>query len=177
MKITSLYSNIAAALLFALPAFFSACSYSTASDTEMLSKETNGSKGFTRAGLDDTIEYPWFKPAYDAYEPNSVQIEELKKIKNDISVIAFGGEWCSDTREYLPLFYKVMEQAEVPAGKIRLVEVDTNKESADKSSKKYKIMRVPTFVLFYKGKEIGRVTDKLEEDLETDILAVYTDKM
>jgi thiol-disulfide isomerase/thioredoxin len=130
---------------------------------------------FTRANLNDSKKYPWFKHAYDDYQPKTMILDSLKTIKEQIHVIVFGGSWCSDTKELLPEFYKTIELAGIPANKITLVGVDRDKSSHDRRSKRYNISRVPTFILFYKGKEIGRIVESVNQSIEGDMLKVYKD--
>ena len=130
-------------------------------------------KDFTRANLDSFWLYPWFKYAYRDYKPNSRTVDSLSLLKDHISIIVFGGSWCGDTKDLLPRFYKTVENAKIPADKITLIGVDRHKHSRDGRSWKYRIRRVPTFILFYDGKEIGRVVEHVNRSIEADMLNIY----
>jgi len=60
--------------------------------------------------------------------------------------VIFGGTWCEDTQNLLPLFYKLIEQSKYPKRKITLVGVDREKKSGNDLSEKYKITNVPTLL-------------------------------
>ena len=130
-------------------------------------------KDFTRANLDSFWLFPWFKYAYRDYNPNGRMVDSLSFLKDHISIIVFGGSWCGDTKDLLPKFYKTVEKAKIPADRITLIGVDRHKHSHDGRSLKYRIKRVPTFILFYDGKEIGRVVESVHASIESDMLSIY----
>jgi thiol-disulfide isomerase/thioredoxin len=128
---------------------------------------------FTRKALSDKNTFPWFDKKYNSYHPDEEKVKALKALSGHISALAFGGSWCSDTHEQLPKFYKVMEMAGVAEDNIKLVGVDHQKKSADGLTAVYHIELVPTFILLYDGKEIGRIVESFDKNAETDILAMY----
>jgi len=130
-------------------------------------------KDFTRTNLDNAKTYPWFKQTYQDYNPDNHAVDSLTLLKKHVNIVVLGGSWCSDTRDLLPKFYKTAEMAKIPAENIILIGVDHHKHSRDGRSRKYKIKRVPTFVLYYDGKEIGRVVESVNKSIETDMLNVY----
>jgi len=130
-------------------------------------------KDFTRANLDNFWLYPWFKYAYRDYNPAQPTVDSLATLKDHITMVVFGGSWCGDTRDLLPKFYKTVETAQIPTYKVTLIGVDRHKHSHDGRSRKYRIKRVPTFILFYDGKEIGRVVETVNHSIGSDMLNVY----
>ncbi|MGZ5244091.1 MAG: hypothetical protein ACXWW0_09330, partial [Bacteroidia bacterium] len=63
----------------------------------------------------------------------------------------------------------------ISATKIALYGVDRDKNSLAKNagkrqSKFYHIEHVPTFIVFYNGKEIGRLNEKTNKTIEEDIV-------
>jgi len=131
-------------------------------------------KDFVRNNLDDAKIYPWFKTGYDAYKPDGFSMNLLTMRKDHISIIIFGGSWCDDTKNLLPEFYKVAENAGISPDQITLIGVDRNKDSRDGRSKQYNIEKVPTFILMYDGKEIGRIVESVQKNIETDITDAYS---
>jgi len=128
---------------------------------------------FKRVNLNNEKIYPWFNKGYNSYRPDPLIIDSLMKIKQQIRIIVFGGSWCSDTKDLLPAFYKTAEGAGISAKSIRLIGVDRQKDSHDAKSKRYHITNVPTFVFFYKGKEIGRIVESVNQSIEKDMMAIY----
>lgn len=122
--------------------------------------------------IEKNPQYPWFDNEYSQYRPDSNIIQQLKTLSSDFSFIAIGGIWCGDTHKHLPAFYKVVDQADIPRESISLYFLDTNKESPDRIEKKYKVKRIPTFIVFKKGKEVGRITESPEATIEKDLLGI-----
>jgi thiol-disulfide isomerase/thioredoxin len=130
-------------------------------------------KDFTRPNLDSYKLFPWFKNAYRDYNPRIRSTDSLSLFKDHISIVVFGGSWCGDTKDLLPKFYKTVENAKIPPDRITLIGVDRHKHSRDGRSRKYRIKRVPTFILFYDGKEIGRIVESVNQSIEADMLNIY----
>ncbi|RYD81592.1 MAG: hypothetical protein EOP53_06000 [Sphingobacteriales bacterium] len=69
-----------------------------------------------------------------------------------------------------------MEQANIPADKIELYGVDHEKKSQENGGKgksksdEFGINRVPEFIVFYNGKEVGRLNEKPTKSLEEDMM-------
>lgn len=118
--------------------------------------------------------YPWFNQNLTDYKPNYALIEELKKVKKPYQVIIVGGDWCSDTQEQLPKFYvgfAELDYSKAVATAIYFVSKD-KKLPADIVAK-YKIERIPTFIVFdEKENEVGRIVETPSVSLESDLLQI-----
>ena len=114
-----------------------------------------------RSIIESDISFPWFTNNYKYAQPAIAAIESFKNKKNNFSLMVFGGTWCEDTQNLLPLFYKLLDASEYPTKKITLVGVNRAKQSGEDSlSTKYKITNVPTFIVLNKnGEEVGRVVE------------------
>ncbi len=114
-----------------------------------------------RSLIESDTSFPWFANNYEYAQPAVTAIEIFKNKKNQFSLMVFGGTWCEDTQNLLPLFYKLLDASEYPAKKIILVGVNRAKQSGvDSLSNKFSIKNVPTFiVLNKKGIEVGRVVE------------------
>ncbi|RYD81588.1 MAG: thioredoxin [Sphingobacteriales bacterium] len=129
----------------------------------------------TRGKLNDTIKYPWFFKDYFSYEPEAISLNKIRDTRKHLKFVVFGGSWCDDTHMWLPKFYKTVERAGVEKKNIALYGVDRDKKPvgnlADKTAPEmdYKIDRVPTFIVYYKGKEIGRIVESVRKSVEADI--------
>ena len=67
------------------------------------------------------------------------------------------------------------ELAGIPSGKITLVGVDKKKRSWDGRVRYYHIFKVPSFILYYDGKESGRIIESVQTSIEADMVKVYCD--
>lgn len=104
--------------------------------------------------------FKWFPTNYKYAQPDANAVEIFKNNKSKFKLIVFGGTWCEDTQNLLPLFYKLLDKSEFPKKKLTLVGVDRQKQSGNDLSAKYKITNVPAFiVLGADGQEVGRVVE------------------
>src|SRR5450759_3111650 len=90
--------------------------------------------------------------------------------------IVIGGTWCGDTKRELPKFFKTVSLSHIPESNIELYGVDRSKKSNDGLTEKYGITRVPTFILFSDGKEIGRIVESTNHGMEFALAGLLKQK-
>ncbi|MBU3010242.1 thioredoxin family protein [Polaribacter vadi] len=116
----------------------------------------------------------WFNSRYSEYNTNKEIIEKLKPIINDFTIKGFMGTWCGDSKRETPRFYKILEETGFDLNYFELVTVGRNKKTPDNLQEGYNIIRVPTFIFYKEGKEVGRYVEYPRENLEKDILKIVT---
>jgi len=109
---------------------------------------------------------------YAAYKPDKKQIKKLKKTINDFSITIVMASWCSDSKEQVPRFYKIIDKAKFDYNKLTLIAVDRTKLSDDVDIEEFDIVYVPTFIVFEDGNEIGRIIETPDISLEQDLLNI-----
>lgn len=118
----------------------------------------------------------WFKKNYEAYEPKIATLQSLKKKQKEVQVLAFMGTWCGDSKREVPKFYKVAQQIGIEEDQIKMVNVYRDlkryKRSPSGEEKGLNIHRVPTFIFYKAGKEIGRIVESPMTDMETDMTQI-----
>jgi hypothetical protein len=82
------------------------------------------------------------------------------------------GSWCSDSREQLPRFFRVLDAAGYPSERLMLLAVDRSKTAHGIDASRLRIERVPTFIFYHNGRELGRIVETPLETLEADIAAI-----
>ncbi len=150
---------------------FSACSVS---GTKFLSTEKyatsrdEGHEGnskilkgiINRKLLENDTAFKWLADNYKYANPDAKAIEAFKNKKDKFSIIVFGGTWCHDTQNLLPMFYKLVDKSGFDASKVFLIGVNRAKTTIKKLEVKYAIKNVPTFIVIDKlGIEIGRIVE------------------
>ena len=116
----------------------------------------------------------WFQPGYEAYDPDVMMLDELTTQLEDVEIRAYMGTWCGDSKREVPKFYKLLDQAEFDQTKLTLVAVDRSKTQPESLVDGYDVVRVPTFIFYRDGKELGRFVEHPVETLEQDILKIVS---
>jgi len=121
----------------------------------------------------------WYKPNYENYTPAPYIIAQLKKItieKFTLKIVF--GSWCGDSKRELPKMMKVLNAAGFSEKNIQLIGVydslDVYKQAPKREEKGLNIYRVPTFIVYQKDKEIGRIVEYAVESLERDLLKIVS---
>lgn len=121
----------------------------------------------------------WYKPNYDDYTPTAEIISQLKKAgpeKFTLKIVF--GSWCGDSKRELPRMMKVLNAAGFPEKNIQLIGVydslEVYKQAPKREEKALNIYRVPTFIVYQKDKEVGRIVEYPIESLERDLLKIVS---
>lgn len=101
----------------------------------------------------------WFNETYKFVNPSKDAIDVFAKNKDKFKMLVFGGTWCEDTHNMLPLFYKLVDMSGYDAKNVTLIAVDREKKSTTNIAEQYGITNVPTFIVLQNGKEVGRVVE------------------
>ncbi|MFT4575955.1 MAG: thiol-disulfide isomerase/thioredoxin [Polaribacter sp.] len=141
-------------------------------------KNTSGDLiGITaRADFDQQPYTSWFKLYSDRYTVDKKVAKKIKKGLKNITIKAFMGTWCGDSKRETPKFYKLLSLAKFNLENLEMITVNRGKKTPDHLQKGFDIKRVPTFIFYKKGEEIGRFVERPRETLEKDILKILTGK-
>ena len=118
----------------------------------------------------------WFQQKYDAYKTDEATISSLKEELKGIKIKGFMGTWCGDSKRETPRFYKILEQANFDFKNLDLVTVNRSKKTPDNLQEGLDIKKVPTFIFYKDGKEIGRFVERVRESLEKDMLKIVSEQ-
>jgi thiol-disulfide isomerase/thioredoxin len=124
----------------------------------------------TLEAFNDTSFNWWWNSAYNMYEVDSVDAEELKVKLEDVDIKIVMGTWCSDSRTEVPHFYKILDEINYPNEKVTLINVNRDKQGLENEVAGLDINFVPTFIFYKAGEEIGRIIEMPYETLEKDML-------
>lgn len=141
----------------------------TTRDQEILIGDCN------RDGLKSDVFGGQFDFEYDLITPDITTIENLKLYNGDYNIIIVLGSWCSDSREQVPRFLRIIDELGLSDDIIRMIAVDRTKnlgELKEKPEVELNIERVPTFIFIDEGIEIGRIVETPIETLERDMLKI-----
>jgi thiol-disulfide isomerase/thioredoxin len=96
-----------------------------------------------------------------------------KKLKG-VKVTLVMATWCSDSKEWVPRFYKIMDELNFNYKKLTLICVDREKKAAGTNVENLKIELVPTFIFYHKKHELGRIIEVPADLMEKEILRIVS---
>ncbi|MCA2005517.1 MAG: thioredoxin family protein [Ignavibacterium sp.] len=126
----------------------------------------------TREAFQDTAFKDWFDEHYNNYQPDYEILDKLEGKLDNISITIVMGTWCSDSREQIPAFYKILGELNYPSDKITLICVDRKKKGLSDEADNLNIELVPTIIIYRNVNEIGRIVETPQESLEKDLLGI-----
>lgn len=111
---------------------------------------------------------------YMTYEPDSSMIDTLKsKVGNNLKIDVYLGFWCGDSKRNVPLFLKIVDQIDSKNLEVHYFAVDRKPTKETKYFVEHlKVERVPTFIFYRDGKEIGRIIENPENNMLEDFLGI-----
>ena len=117
----------------------------------------------------------WFNDFYEYYETDKEVVQKLKPLLKDVKIVGFMGTWCDDSKREIPNFYKTLDEAGFDSKNVDLIAVNKSKK-ANGLEKGLDIIRVPTFIFYKDGKEIGRFVEHPIDGstLEKDFLKIVS---
>ena len=116
----------------------------------------------------------WFDQKFKTYTPDTATISSLKTALKGVRIKGFMGTWCGDSKRETPRFYKILELADFEMKDFELVTVNRSKKTPDNLQAGLNIFKVPTFIFYKDGKEIGRYVEYARVSLEKDILKIVS---
>lgn len=125
-----------------------------------------------RDAFKDTSFSWWFNSEYLLYNVDSVSAEKIKEDINDVELTIVMGSWCSDSRRWVPEFFKIMDFIKYPSDSITIICVDRDMHGRKDETGGLNIKKVPTFIFFKNNKELGRIIEEPKVSIEKDILKI-----
>ena len=126
----------------------------------------------TLEGIADTGFLSAYHDEYASYNPEKKNLNQMYNLLDGITMTIVMGTWCSDSREQVPRFMKIFDELEHSFATPLFICVDRNKKADDVSLEGMSIVKVPTFIVYYHNREIGRIVEKPETTLDEDFLRI-----
>ncbi|GMT45929.1 MAG: hypothetical protein IEMM0006_1761 [bacterium] len=157
-------------LVFILPGAFAQKTNKVVIDPTLQSDVLVGL--YTRNELEHGIFSRWFNKEYKDYHPDATAVKEIAKKINKTTITIVFGSWCGDSRMQVGRFYKVLDDAGFDTGHVKNIAVLRSLKAGDTDISGLHIRRVPTFIISYQGKEIGRIVESPKVSLEADLATI-----
>jgi len=108
-----------------------------------------------------------------AYSPKPEIIQKLKMIGQPIQIEVFLGTWCPDSKAHVSAYFKILEMADNPLIQTSYIGIPKEKSARAKALPKDKaIEKLPTFLVYKNGRELGRITETPTKSVEEDLIAI-----
>lgn len=121
---------------------------------------------------------PEWRKGFDEYKPDPASLEMLQSIAHalhqDLKVEVVVGTWCGDSRREVPRFMKMQRALRQDRLPVSFWGVDRSKHNPPEAVEGKNIEKVPTFIVYYKGQELGRITEKPEVSVEADLAEILS---
>ena len=111
-----------------------------------------------------------------AMNPSFLCLRKVGPLVESLEVEVFLGTWCGDSKRELPRFMKLMDELGVKQSQIAFIAVsraDTfYKKSPTHEQVGKLIHRVPTFIFYENGEEMGRIVEFPVSSMEMDLAQI-----
>ena len=126
-----------------------------------------------KTGRDTIFEKPLWKHIYEEYsfDPGIIDVLKLKTDKLD-SIDVYFAFWCGDSENNIPPFMRILDEIGKSGIEVNYFTVGRKKPGEKYYHEKLKVERVPTFIFFKDGKEVGRIIENPKKTLEEDFLEI-----
>lgn len=119
----------------------------------------------------------WYQKNYAAYTVNnSVKQSYQQALLKGIKIEAWFGSWCGDSKRELPRFIKLLDEIKFDPNNLRIMATGGSdslyKQSPTGEEKGKGIFRVPVFIVYRNGVEIGRINEYPVLTMERDLLSI-----
>ena len=115
---------------------------------------------------------PPYQERFDAYTPDEAALKDFPALPDDLEVYTVFGSWCDDSQEQVPRLMKLLDRLRVPESRVHWIAVDRSKQDPDGLTAGMSIERVPTFLFFQSGRELGRIVEAPKLSLEMDLARI-----
>ena len=111
-----------------------------------------------------------------SYFPHPGFLERLKSVDFMVNIEVILGTWCSDSKQHVSAYFKLMEMADNPMIQTSYTGIPKEKEAREPYIQGKNIIRVPTFIVTIDGEERGRIIEHPEESVEEDLMDIIEGK-
>lgn len=113
-----------------------------------------------------------FSVLVPGYKPMQKAVKKISEIKDHYKIVVVFGYWCKDSKQHVPEFLKVMWEASNPNISYDLIPIPRGRKLPVRE--KYNIKRIPTFIVYKDGKEVGRIIEHPKKTIEEDLAEIFT---
>lgn len=114
--------------------------------------------------------YPIFNANYQAYKPSAEAVASFKEsLPESLEVRVLFGTWCHDSEREVPRLLKLLKLAGIRDESVELYALDLKKKDPEGMADTMGIKYTPTFIFHVGNRELGRIVERPEVSLISDI--------
>lgn len=118
-----------------------------------------------------------WKPFVEEYSPKLDIISRLQTIPEEVRVEIFLGTWCPDCRQQVSAYIKVMDMVRNPIVRTTYTGVPRDPVARGPFIEGKNIERLPTFIVYFRGEEVGRIIETPRKSVEEDLWEILGPKL
>lgn len=115
---------------------------------------------------------PYYERLMRGYEPNPEFVSLLAKFNIPVEIVVGFGTWCSHCKAMVPQLIKTLRVAQNANLNTTYYSVNESLTLPAAFLENYSISMVPTVIVRYQGKELGRIEGEVKHSVETDLAAL-----
>lgn len=123
-------------------------------------------------GLKTTVWSDIYENTFSSYLPDMERIINLMPIMQGIDIVITLGTWCGDSKQHVPAFLRILKELNFDFSRLTMIALDRNFDSGEFGTRPYDTVKVPTFIFYSGGKEIGRIIETPDGTLEQHMLKI-----
>lgn len=106
------------------------------------------------------------------YSPNAESVKYLSQIEDSVHIFVLFGTWCHDSKKQIPAFMKTIELADNSTISIEYIAVSRKKKEPKGMIERWDLKLTPTFIIYRKGIEYGRIVEEPIQSMEQDLVSI-----
>ena len=109
-----------------------------------------------------------------AYAPSPEAIAKLQQLDRPVQIEVYLGSWCSDSKQHIPAFIKVLDVAASPLITATYIGIPQAKAARAEFYGGKDIQKIPTFIVLVDGIEKGRIIETPAKSVEADLVEILS---
>ncbi len=124
-------------------------------------------------GLRLTVWSELFDGTYNDYQPDMEIIFGMMPQMQDVDIVITLGTWCGDSKQHVPSFLRILKELNFESSRLTMIGLDRSFNGGEAGVRPYQTEKVPTFIFFRNGIELGRIIETPEKTLEEHMAKIF----
>jgi len=120
---------------------------------------------------------PEWKPYVEGYSPQLDIVSRLQAVPEEVRVEIFLGTWCPDCRQHVSAYIKIIDMVRNPMIQTTYTGVPRDRAARGPYIEGKNIERLPTFIVFLRDQEVGRLIETPSKSVEEDLWDILRQKL